>query len=201
MLAAWFLLRPVRGTLYYASPQLMVVSWPSLAVFGCRGITPVSALIFRVLSHVCVWAKFSLFTRMLIMLDEGPTLCFRISTNYILLFSHSVVSISLLPHVLQHSRLLCPSPSHEFRPNSGPLSQWCHPTTLFSVIPFSSCPQSFPASQSFPMSGIRWPKSWSFSFGNRFPMNIQGWFPLGLTGLISLLSGFILRYWMLGPQY
>ena len=115
------------------------------------------------------------------MLDEGPTLCFRISTNYILLFSHSVVSISLLPHVLQHSRLLCPSPSHEFCSNSGPLSQWCHPTTLFSVIPFSSCPQSFPASQSFPMSGIRWPKSWSFSFSNRFPMNNQGWFPLGLT--------------------
>ena len=83
----------------------------------------------------------------------------------------------------------CPSPSPEACSNSCPLSQWCHPAILSSVIPFSSCFQSFPASGSFPMS-------WLFTSGCQsigtsssasvLPMNIQSWFPLGLTGLISL---------------
>ena len=67
-------------------------------------------------------------------------------------FSRSVVSYSLQPHGLQHARLPCPSPTPEAWANSCPLSQWCHPTISFSVIPFSSCLQSFPASGSFQMS-------------------------------------------------
>ena len=67
-------------------------------------------------------------------------------------FSHSVVSNSLRPHGLQHSRLPCPSPTPEACSNSCPLSRWCHPTISSSVIPFPSCLQSFPASRSFPRS-------------------------------------------------
>ena len=111
--------------------------------------------------------------------------------SYIVLFSHSVVFNSLWPHGLQQARLPCPSPSHRICSNSCPLSQWCHPTISSSVTPFSSCPQSFPASRSFPMS-------WLFTSGGRctgasasasvLPMNIQDWFPLRLDSLTSLLS-------------
>ena len=100
-------------------------------------------------------------------------------------------SSSLWPHGLQHARLPCPSPTPRVHSNSRPLSWWCHPTTSSSVVPFSSCPLSFPASGSFPMS-------WLFASGDQsigalasasyLPMSIQGWFPLGLTGLISLQS-------------
>ena len=78
----------------------------------------------------------------------------------LLLFSCKVVSDSLQPHELQHARLPCPSLSPGICSNSCPLSQWCHPTILSSVVPFSSCPQSFPASGSFPMS-------WLFSSGGQ----------------------------------
>ena len=106
-------------------------------------------------------------------------------------FSHSVVSYSLWPHRLQHARLPCPSPTPGVYLNSCPLSRWCHPTISSSVIPFSSCLQSFPASESFPVSqfftsdGQNIGASASASF---LPMNIQDWFPLGWTGWISLLS-------------
>ena len=106
-------------------------------------------------------------------------------------FSHSVVSDSLWPHGLQHTRLPCPSPTPGACSNSCPSSQWCHPTISSSVVPFSSCPQSFPASESFPVSQF-------FASGGQsvgvsasawvLPMNIQGWFPLGWTGWISLQS-------------
>ena len=81
-------------------------------------------------------------------------------------FSHSVVFDSLRPHGLQHARLSCPSPTPGTYSNSCPLSQWCHPTISSSVIPFSFCLWSFPASVSFHESvlHIRWPKYWSFSF-------------------------------------
>ena len=69
-------------------------------------------------------------------------------------FSHSVVSDSMQTHELQHARPPCPSPTPRDYPNSCPLSRWCHPTISSSVIPFSSCPQSFPASGSFPMSQL-----------------------------------------------
>ena len=87
-------------------------------------------------------------------------------------FSHSVMSDSLWPQGLQHARLPCPSPSPRAYLNSYPLHQWCHTTISSSVIPFSSCLQSFPASGSFPVSVllIRWPKYWSFSF-NISPSN------------------------------
>ena len=91
----------------------------------------------------------------------------------LLLFSFSVVSNSLWPHGLQHTSPPCPSTTPRVYKNSCPLSWWCHPTISASVIPFSSHPQSFPASWSFPMSQffcIRWPKYWSFSF-NISPTN------------------------------
>ena len=72
----------------------------------------------------------------------------------LLLFRHSVVFESLRPHGLQHNRLPCPSLSPRVCSNSCPLSRWCHPTISFSVTPFSSCPQSIPASESFPMSQL-----------------------------------------------
>ena len=78
-------------------------------------------------------------------------------------FSRSVVSNSLQPHGLQHARLPCPSSPLRACSNSCPLNQWCHPTISSSVIPFSSCLQSFPASGTFPMSRLRWLKYWSFS--------------------------------------
>ena len=103
----------------------------------------------------------------------------------------SLSRVSLQPHGLQHTRLPCPSPTPRPYSNSCPSSQWCHPTISSSVGPFSSCLQSFPASGSFPMSQF-------FTSGGQnigvsasasvFPMNIQDWFPLGWTGLISLQS-------------
>ena len=109
----------------------------------------------------------------------------------LLLFSHSVVSDSLKPHGLQHTRLPCPSPSPRTCSNSCPLSQWYHPIILSSIIPFSSCLQSFPESGSFPVSqffpsgGQRIEAEASTSV---LPMNGQDWFPLGLIGWISLQS-------------
>ena len=107
----------------------------------------------------------------------------------LLLFSCSIVSDSLQPHGLQHIRFPCPSPSPEACSNSCPLSQWCHPTISSSVIPFSFCLQSFPTSGSFLMSQLFTTGSQSIgAAASVLPMNIQGWFPLGLTGLFSLLS-------------
>jgi len=96
-----------------------------------------------------------------------------------------------VPHGLQHARLPCPSPTPEVYPNLYPLSQWCHPKISSFVIPFSSHFQSFPASRSFPISQFF--PSGSQSIGvsastSVLPMNIQDWFPLGLTSWISLQS-------------
>ena len=112
------------------------------------------------------------------------SVCFRS-----LLFSCSVAPGSLWPHGLQHARLPCPSLSSKVCSNSCPLSRWSHPTISSCVVPFSSSLQSFPASGSFPMSQL-------FTLGGPrigasasvLSMNIQDWFPLGLTSLISLLS-------------
>ena len=103
-------------------------------------------------------------------------------------FSRSVMSDSLGPHGLQHARLPCPSQTPRACSNSCPLSQWCHPT-ISSVIPFSSCLQSFPASGSFPMSQFFTSGGQSIGISGSasvLQMNIQDWFPLGLIGLISL---------------
>ena len=101
------------------------------------------------------------------------------------LFSHSVVSDSLQPHGLQYARLPCPPPTPGVYSNSCPLSQWCHPTILSSVIPFSSHLQSFPESGSFPMNQFFTSGGQSIGVSasaSVLPMNIQDWFPLGLTG-------------------
>ena len=92
----------------------------------------------------------------------------------LLLFSCSVVSNSLQSHGLQHTRLHCPSPSPRARSNSGPLSQWSHPAILSSIIPFSSCLQSFPASGPFLMSQFCASKCWSFSFSNSLSNEYSG---------------------------
>ena len=107
-----------------------------------------------------------------------------------LLFSCEVMSNSLWCHGLQHTRLLCPPLSPGICSNSCPLSRWCYLTISFSPVPFS-CLQSFPKSRSFPMSQLF--ASGSQSTGasasaSVFPMNIEGWFPLGLTGLKCLLQ-------------
>ena len=106
-------------------------------------------------------------------------------------FSRSVVSNSLPPHEPQHSRPACPSPTPGVYPNSCPLSQWCHPTISSSVILFSSCPQSFPASGSFPMSQLFTSGGQSIGVSastSVLPMNTQDWSPLEWTGWISLQS-------------
>ena len=106
-------------------------------------------------------------------------------------FSRSVLSDSLQPHELQHARPPCPSPTRVVHPNACPLSWWCHPTISSSVVPFSSCPQSLPASGSFQMSqpfasgGQSIGVSASISV---LPMNIQDSSLLGWTGWISLQS-------------
>ena len=106
-------------------------------------------------------------------------------------FSRSVASNSLRPHVLQHVRPPCPSPIAGVYPNPSPLSRWCYPAISSSVVPFPSCPQSFPASGSFPMSQL-------FASGIQIigvsasasvlPMNNWDWSPLGWTSWISLKS-------------
>ena len=104
-------------------------------------------------------------------------------------FSRSVVSDSLRPHGLQHTRPPCPSPTPRVYSNSCPLRWWCHPTILSSVIPFSSRLQSFPASGSFQMFFTSGGQSIGVSaLASVLPMNIQDWFPLGWTGWISLQS-------------
>ena len=113
------------------------------------------------------------------------------SSPYSVQFSCSVMPNSLQPHELQHARPPCPSPTPGVHPNPGPLSRWCHPTISFSVIPFSSYPQSFPASGFFQISQL-------FASGGQsigvsastsvLPMKTQDWSLLGWTGWISLQS-------------
>ena len=112
-------------------------------------------------------------------------------TVWYLQFSRSVVPDSLRPHESQHARPPCPSPTPGVHPNPCRLSRWCHPTISSSVVPFSSCPQSFPALGSFAMSQL-------FAWGGQsigvsastwvLPMNTQDWSPLEWTGWIFLQS-------------
>ena len=109
----------------------------------------------------------------------------------LLFFNHKVMFKSSLPHWLQHIRVSCPLPPPRVCPNSCPLHWLCHPAISSSVALFSFCPSIFPAPRSFPMN-------WLFTSGGQnigastsasvLPMNFQGWCPLGLTSLISLLS-------------
>ena len=112
------------------------------------------------------------------------------------------MSDSLQPHELQHTRPPCPSPTPRVYPNSCPLSWWCHPAISSSVVPFSSCPQSFPASESFQMSQL-------FASGGQsigvsastsvLTMNTQDWSPLGWTGWITLQSKGLSRVFLNTP--
>ena len=113
------------------------------------------------------------------------------SHNEIQFSSVTQLCLTLRLQEPQHSRTPCLSPTPGVYPNSSPLSWWCHPTISSSVAPFSSCPQSFPATGSFPMtqlfaSGSQSIGAWASA--SVLPMSIQGWFPLRLIGLISLLS-------------
>ena len=106
-------------------------------------------------------------------------------------FSSSVMSNSLRPHESQHTRPCCPSSTPGVHPNLCASSQWCHPAISSSVIPFSSCPQSLPASGSFPMSQLfTWggQSSGVLASASVLPMNTQDWSPSGWTGWISLQS-------------
>ena len=104
---------------------------------------------------------------------------------------HSGASNSLPPCEPQHARPPCPSPTPGVHPNSRPLSRWCHPAISSSVVPFSSCPQSLPASESFPMSQL---SAWGgqstgvSALASVLPKNTQDWSPLEWTGWISLQS-------------
>ena len=128
-------------------------------------------------------------------LDECVCVCVCLEQclpyNSSVQFSHSVMSDSLRPHELQHARPPRPSPTPRVHSNSCPSSRWCHSAVLSSVVPFSSCPQSLPASGSFPMNQL-------FTWGGQsigvsasasvLPKNTQGWSPLEWTGWISLQS-------------
>ena len=105
--------------------------------------------------------------------------------------SHSVVSDSLWPHESQHARPPCLSPTPRVHPDSGPSSQWCHPAISSSVVPFSSCPQSLPASESFPMSNSSHEVAKVLEFSSLasfLPEKSQGWSPSEWTSWISLQS-------------
>ena len=123
---------------------------------------------------------------------DGSDLAAAAAANSISVqFSHSVVSDSLWPHESQHARPPRPSPTPRVHSKSCPSCQWCHPAISPTVIPFSSCPQSFPASESFPMSQ---PFAWGgqsigvSALASVLPMNTQDWFLLEWTGWISLQS-------------
>ena len=142
----------------------------------------------RSLKFICGISTFSIYIWININRVFSKQLSVQFSSVQ---FSRSVVSDSLRPHESQHARSPCPSPTPRVHSDSHPLSQWCHPAISSSVILFSSCLQSFSSSESFLMSQL-------FTLGGQsieastsasvHPMNIQGWFPLGLTGLISLES-------------
>ena len=126
-----------------------------------------------------------------ILLTEFKSCALYLKFKLSVQFSRSVMSDSLWPHEPQHTRPPCPSSIPRVHPNSCALSQWCHPTLSSFVIPFSSCPQSLPASGPFPMSQL-------FASGGQgigvsastslLPMKTQDWSPLGWTGWISLQS-------------
>ena len=123
---------------------------------------------------------------LLIRLKTGKVSCCSVQFS-----SVAQLCPTLQPHGLQHAGPPCPSPTPRVYSNSCPLSWWCHPTISCSVVPFSYCPQSFPASGSFQMSQFFASGGQSIgasALASVLPMNIQDWFPLGWTDWISLLS-------------
>ena len=158
----WNLVTKTKSVHWLHLPPLEV-DWPQRFVFGCKSIYRITLSIFTV----------------------------YLSPFSSVQFTCSVMSDSLWPHGLQHARVPCPSPTPRIYSNSCSMSQWCHPTISSSVVPFSSCLQSFPVSGSFQMSQFfaSGGQSIGVSASASAPlMNIQDWFPLGLTGWISLQS-------------
>ena len=168
----------------------------------------------RLLDAICVWAQVCITTDSVSPLGPFPLLeknakisrswqlfwCkskgrdekFRNNHKFMSVqFSRSVVSDSLRPHESQHTRPPCPSPTPRVYSNSCPSCRWCHPAISSSVVPFSSCPQSLPASGSFPMSQLFTSGGQSIvvsASASVLPGDTQDWSPLGWTGWISLQS-------------
>ena len=150
-------------------PVLTVASWPA----------------YRFLRRHIRWSGIPISLRIF------WSLLWSTQSKVLVQFSCSVVSDSLRPHELQHARPPCPSPTPGIYSNSCPSSQWCPPAISSSVVPFSSCPQSLPASGSFPMGQL-------FAWGSQsigvstsasvLPVDTQDWSSLGWTGSISLQS-------------
>ena len=177
--------QPLSRVLLFATPwttaclaSLSITnSWSLLKLMSIESVMPSNHLIL-----CCPLLLLSIFPNIRIFSNESVL---RIQFQ----FSHSVLPNSLQPHELQHARPPCPSSTPRVYPNPCSLSQWCRPTISSSVIPFSSCPQSFPASGSFQMSQL-------FASGGQsigvsastsvLPMNTQDWSPLGWTGWISM---------------
>ena len=164
----------------FSNESALCIRWPKYWSFTFSTILPMN-----------IQVRFPLGLISLISLQsKGLSRVFSNTTPSVQ-FSHSIMSNYLRPHGLQHSRSPCPSPTPGVYSTSCPSSRGYHPTTSSSVVPFSSCLQSFPASGSFPMSQL-------FASGGQsigasasalvLPVNIKDWFPLGLTALISLLS-------------
>ena len=127
----------------------------------------------------CLWVNVIKSRKM-----EGHRFCSQLEEP--VQFSCSVILNSLWPTRLQHTRLSCPSPTPAVHPNPYPLSRWCHPTISSSVVPFSSCLQSFPTSGSFPMSQLFTSGGQSIGISasaSVLPMNTQDWFPLGYRSI------------------
>ena len=188
-----------------STKTLLPCSWTDSQTLGIRMWTSFSSV--PLLSHVQLFATpWTAACQAFLFITNSRSLTKLISielvmpSNHLILcrgifssvqFSRSVVSDSLWPHETQHARPPCPSPTPGVHPNSCALSRWCHPAISSSVVPFSSCPQSLPASGSFPMSQL-------FSWGGQstgvsasasvLPVNIQDWSPLGWTDWISLQS-------------
>ena len=140
----------------------------------------------------------------MLFIDSSSAFAEFLKVYFVVQFSRSVVSDSLGLHGLQHARLLSLSLSHEVCSDSCPLSQRCHPTIWSSVASFSSCPQSFPALGSFLMSWLLTPSGQTIgasASASVLLMNIQSWFPSGLTGWISLQSKGLSQEFSPAPQF
>ena len=136
------------------------IQWP---ITKCPGIIQSKVLSFKKI----FWYFWSMVLIIEILIDILVASIHGVHFLLSVQFSRSVVSDSLRPHESQHARPPCPSPTPAVYSNSCPSSRWCHQAISSSAVPFSSCPQSLPASGSFPVSqlfGMRWPKYWSFSF-------------------------------------
>ena len=165
------------------------IVWMCVCECGCERVVMNVSVNVSVHMAICVWA---------LTVRKYDCICVRVvhfrahcmSEHECVCCSVLKSCVTLRPHGMQHARPPCPSPSPWACSNSCPSSRWCHPTLSSSVIPFS-CPQSFPASGSFPLcqlfvSGGQ--KTGVSAWASVLPINIQSWFPLGLTGLISFQS-------------